>query len=378
MYTVDFQELKLVLENTSTPLYAQIEREIRRMIETSRLRAGDKIPGNVELAEMLGISTTTVRKAFSLLEESGLITRTRRAGTFVSERETNLRPTIGFLYTVDHSSDMINYAQYFQVLLSRHGYDLKIVPFDQDYYENKSLRAEIWKMGLHAAILFLTGSEACRENISQLDERGFPYIRYGSRHFEYELRGQLIRGNETQATRDALVYLRRFGHKRIGIITEADNNAHLFDYMEIMSATEGFRPDWCLPVDYSEPVSSWSRFPQYHGITGGYLDAHPELTAVVVVNTSVCLDLLQQTHLRGIRIPADLSVIALHDYGEGVLAVTTPGITAMHQSREAVAEICVDRLIGTINGGLPDNQQTTYITYDLVERQSVLQSNHCP
>lgn len=66
------------------PLYYQLELLIRRRIETGELRPGDVLQSENTLAEELGVSRITVRRAWDRLEEDGLIVRRRGSRTRVA------------------------------------------------------------------------------------------------------------------------------------------------------------------------------------------------------------------------------------------------------------------------------------------------------
>src|ERR1700730_7089600 len=66
-----------------TPLYAQLEREIRGAIATERLRAGNQCPTVRQLAVQLQINANTVAKVYGELERAGVLETRRGVGTFV-------------------------------------------------------------------------------------------------------------------------------------------------------------------------------------------------------------------------------------------------------------------------------------------------------
>lgn len=63
--------------------YQAIADDIQRSIEDGTLRPNDKIPTVVELCEAYGVSKITVKRAFDLLTEKGLIASKRGSGTYV-------------------------------------------------------------------------------------------------------------------------------------------------------------------------------------------------------------------------------------------------------------------------------------------------------
>lgn len=70
----------------TAPLYHQLRRRIRLAVESGMLQVGDALPSERDLAEALGLSRVTVRKAISGLVTEGLLTQQQGAGTFVAPR----------------------------------------------------------------------------------------------------------------------------------------------------------------------------------------------------------------------------------------------------------------------------------------------------
>jgi len=73
-------------ESSSLPLYQQLQRALREAIENGVIAPEDALPPERDLAEMLGVSRITVRKAIDELAEEGLLVRKQGSGTFVSNR----------------------------------------------------------------------------------------------------------------------------------------------------------------------------------------------------------------------------------------------------------------------------------------------------
>lgn len=66
------------------------ERALRAWLATGSHRQGDRLPPELELAAMLGVSRGTLRTALDRLEETGEITRRQGSGTYVGKA---VRPT---------------------------------------------------------------------------------------------------------------------------------------------------------------------------------------------------------------------------------------------------------------------------------------------
>jgi GntR family transcriptional regulator len=72
--------------NDSLPLYQQLQRGLREAIEKRILGPEDALPSERQLAEDLGVSRITVRKAIDGLAEEGLLVSRQGSGNFVCTR----------------------------------------------------------------------------------------------------------------------------------------------------------------------------------------------------------------------------------------------------------------------------------------------------
>ena len=73
-------------ETRQRPLWLQVEDAIVRAISAGRLKPGEQLPGEHQLAEELGIHRHTVRRAIESLGGRGLLEVRRGRGTFVAAR----------------------------------------------------------------------------------------------------------------------------------------------------------------------------------------------------------------------------------------------------------------------------------------------------
>ncbi|MDR3438263.1 GntR family transcriptional regulator [Telmatospirillum sp.] len=66
------------------PLYLQLARHLRRLMQEGRLDALGALPSERDLAESFGVSRVTVRKALHQLTGEGLLSQRQGAGTFIT------------------------------------------------------------------------------------------------------------------------------------------------------------------------------------------------------------------------------------------------------------------------------------------------------
>jgi GntR family transcriptional repressor for pyruvate dehydrogenase complex len=66
-------------------LYTQVADQIEQLITDESLRPGDKLPGEREMADRMGVSRTVVREAIRVLGVRGLVQVKTGCGTYVQE-----------------------------------------------------------------------------------------------------------------------------------------------------------------------------------------------------------------------------------------------------------------------------------------------------
>lgn len=69
------------------PIYQVVKDALRARIESGELLAGEKVPGEEQLAADFNCSRLTAHRALRELADEGLVVRRRRAGTLVANRD---------------------------------------------------------------------------------------------------------------------------------------------------------------------------------------------------------------------------------------------------------------------------------------------------
>lgn len=72
--------------HTHSPIYMKLAQELRQQIIDGRFLAGEALPSERDLCELMGASRVTIRKAFELLIEEGMLSRRQGSGTYVTPR----------------------------------------------------------------------------------------------------------------------------------------------------------------------------------------------------------------------------------------------------------------------------------------------------
>src|SRR4029077_12862701 len=81
----DFPGLSMSMQDASTgvALWRQVADGIERGIADGTFAAGDRVPGETEIAETYRVNRHTVRRALATLAERGLVRAERGSGTYV-------------------------------------------------------------------------------------------------------------------------------------------------------------------------------------------------------------------------------------------------------------------------------------------------------
>ena len=73
-------------KNSAVPLYLQLARQVEQQVEEGILAAGERLLSEVRMAEETGLSVGTVKKAYTWLQDRGVVQKVRGGGAYVQER----------------------------------------------------------------------------------------------------------------------------------------------------------------------------------------------------------------------------------------------------------------------------------------------------
>jgi len=76
---------EMLNKGSSIPLYYQIKEVIKEKIKSEQWKEDDRLPNELELAELFQVSRATIRQAVLELVNEGLLTRVKGRGTFIKK-----------------------------------------------------------------------------------------------------------------------------------------------------------------------------------------------------------------------------------------------------------------------------------------------------
>ncbi|MFP5113789.1 GntR family transcriptional regulator [Bacillaceae bacterium C204] len=81
---------RMIRDDEDVPFYKQLRNKILDEIESGKLKQGDKLPSERELAEQFQISRMTARHTLSMLEREGVVERRVGSGTFINNKKIEM------------------------------------------------------------------------------------------------------------------------------------------------------------------------------------------------------------------------------------------------------------------------------------------------
>lgn len=321
--------------------YRQIAEQLRTQILSGVYRAGDRLPTELELGRLYGVSRVTSAAALDLLARDGLVQRAPRRGTLVRAApypaRMAARPLLAWLQpSVDYgfglqllcSLEQASHAAGFNLLLRFTGTERRD--------EEQAIRDAV-ASGASAIALWLQDGEMYNAEVLRLVVAGFPVVLV-DRH----LRGvecACVGSDNIQGVRALMEHLIAQGHRAICALVFSVKGTSTIEerldgYMQALAAAG-------IPIDHSliyiadrgslqpnvpVPDAHVRRFAEF-------LHRRTDVTAIFASNAY--LGLLAQAaldHLR-LRVPDDVSLVSV----DGLLGLPTqhPTIScAMQQSGE--------------------------------------------
>lgn len=110
-------------------LYEQIASQLKQLIVTGELPEGYPLPSVRALAQELGVSVITTRRAYTELEQEGYVVTTPAKGTFVSHRYTDRLKELGLMRLSELVDDLVYLARSLGVTSEQ------LAEFVVDHYE---------------------------------------------------------------------------------------------------------------------------------------------------------------------------------------------------------------------------------------------------
>ena len=95
----------------SKKLYFKVFEEIKSYIVSHNLQPGDRLPTEMEMAELLGVSRNVLREAIKTLEIIGVVTSKPGVGMIVNSFNSNFLSSCMFLNLIGDNKELVGQSQ---------------------------------------------------------------------------------------------------------------------------------------------------------------------------------------------------------------------------------------------------------------------------
>lgn len=331
-----------------TPKHQIVRDHIEHLIEEGQIKPGDALPGEMELSRDLDVSRNTIRHALDQLSRKYHIERTRGRGTIFHGdfAETTSVKSVGFInssvtYTIYpgmiHGLEEGLFTGGYSMILANGNYD----PEKEQESARRMLAQGVSGMIVEPMISAQLTSDS--DFVKLLNRSGVPILTTNC--IVSGLHASYITMDDYWIGRQAADYLIRHNHRRMGCIYKADPGAGQLraqGFQDHLRA-QGIEPDESLFIDYSQEDERL--VPGVH-FTQRLLDSSDPPTAIFYFNDQIAVQAYELFREEGIRVPQDLSIIAVDNIAEA--AHVRPGLTTFHHPKELMGKLAADVMLSQL------------------------------
>jgi DNA-binding LacI/PurR family transcriptional regulator len=332
----------------SEPAHLQVRRHLLDLIEQGQFKIGDQIPGEPDIARMVGVSRMTANKAILSLVDAGWLVRERGRGTFVSTPpKATGRVVVGFRHDAGHSKEDYYFgALYWGIhdVLTEQGLNVEVARFTQG---SLATLTEV------SGMIAISPSQRDLDELASLSRRGVTVMIIGASWAGQGM--SFVDSDNILGASLAVSHLAELGHRRILFLGAEPNDSNTIDRVRGFTTTMksrglDFRPSDVIVTEFAEGFDDdlKRRLRQ--------ILAEPDRpTAVFAAGAKIALQLKAKAAKLDIRIPDQLSLVAYDD--PEFLQLSYPPVTTVAQPLAQMARAATMRLLDEAGSPQPTSQK---------------------
>ncbi len=306
------------------PLYKQIQHQLKELILSGKLRPGDRIPSENELAEYFNVSQITSKQAIMALVDENIIIRIKGKGSFVAGRNgtdilqslnSGFKGIIGLVFPSIYMTVESMMFYHLQSMLHEKGYQTLIRVTDDNINKEMEAIRMFQLFGVRGFIIFPVINENYNDEILRLSLNRFPHVLID--RYLPNITNSSITSDNVMGARDVVRYLLDSGHKCISFISQSDTNSVTHD--RIIGFEKAFT-EKDLPIDkrYWLFVKRDNRSNKEQDLAvktklHEYFERHPGVTAILAVDTIIARLAYAVLSEMGKAIPKDIVLVSFDD-----------------------------------------------------------------
>lgn len=315
---------------------------LRKEICEGAWMKGEKLPNETQLAKRFDCSLGTVSKAMSLLAHEGLVVRKARAGTTVVRNSdepvanSTQLDAFAFIYPSEKHEGIRRTVAGFQDAAQENGRRTLTLTTGTDYRKEAELIARLKEFDVKGAVIYsIIQNPEDQVYVSQILSRtAFPIVLACINLPGMDLPAAFF--DDFHAGYTMTKYLLGKGLRKIGFLSSsrAPDGCHGYQWAlkeagvapmpELVLMEQGMRADFQNFL--GEPVERAEE----------YLRARSGLEAVVCGHDFLALGVIEAAQRIGLRVPKDLKVTGIDDYG---MSATAPvPLTTYHVPYEEIGK----------------------------------------
>ncbi len=357
----------MIIDRSSPiPQYFQLQTWLIEQIEQGVFKPSDKIPTEEELAQITGLARATIRQAIQNLVNLGYLSRKRRLGTFVLNREieTDKRTIIGILIPDIRRGYAPELARGAEDEAARSKHSLILCNTD-DLFVKADFHADRLIDNNVGGVIFVPTAASDEKNrliVEKFIRKNIPVV-LADRSIP-DLNVDLVTTDNFDGAYEITKYLILKGHQRIAITLStlfSTERQRLEGYKKALT-------NYKIPIDPTLILTDNGPFneKQYLKFAHTLLKQKNNVTAVFAGHDRIALLFYSAANQLGLSIPEDISIVGYDD-----LHFTTVALTTMHQPIYEMGQESMRLIMSRISGDIKESKEIILKSY-LVERCSVL------
>ncbi len=339
-------------QKKSTPLYIQIVDDLCRQIALGKLRPGQKIRSQSELAEIYHVSLITVKKALWEMSKDGILYSRVGKGTYVSEQSslTDRREykSIGFVLTDLKSPFFSRILESVEKKAGVMGFSLLLSSSDNKIEKEEYLIQDFRDMGVRGLIIAsMDHLYTANPVIRQLEKDNFPYVVVS---FITDPDICFVGTDHEEGGFIATEHLISCGYKRIGFINgEQGNQCGEERKKGYLRALKQHEIRYEAKYEYQLPFGGEAKdFKSGYEIGKKFLESPDRPQAVFAYNDLAALGFQKSVMEGGLRVPADVAIVGFDNINDCDTAAVP--LTTISQPTDRIGNIAVDVLYRKCRG----------------------------
>jgi len=339
------------MKNSNQLKYHHIAEDLKNLIFSDSIQAGDKLPSENELSHRYQVSRQTVRKAIALLEDDGYVYAEHGRGTFCSELVKHSRQSKNIAVVMTYLSDYIfpQVIEGIDKVLTEQEYSIILKNTRNSRSREAKCLEELLQKDIDGMIIEPSKSHIfCKHTnlYKKLDEFQIPYVFIQGRYSQmaehpYVLMDDMMGGYLITK------HLIELGHKHIVGVFKSDDsqgqNRHKGYVKALQEAGIMYNPDdviWFYTEDrVIHPYTSVCQMVR----EGRKMDG------VVCYNDQIAMEVIRGLRDCGLSVPEDISVTG-YDNSQAVNSYGLQLTTIVHP-QEKLGEMAAEMLLDMMRGG---------------------------